>query len=296
MGKRRFRLYKFRTMTEGAEHLQGGLRSLNEADGPVFKMRNDPRITSIGSFLRRTSIDELPQLLNVLRGDMTLVGPRPLPVSDYNGFSEDWHRRRFSVRPGITCLWQVEGRSGITFDRWMELDIQYIEQWSLWLDLKILAKTVRAVSVQIRSLLMVDSMNDVTTNSVAEVLRILFKRKRTILAFLLATVATVGGASIVLYDSIYSTTGADSGSARPRAYSGRDACRPRALSGRSSASIAKSRSPLPRKFCRGVRSLNRPFGRSATRTLSTRAPRRRILSGESRFDYAVLELRNGIQG
>lgn len=145
LGKRRFRLYKFRTMTEGAEHLQGDLRSLNEADGPVFKMRNDPRITSIGSFLRRTSIDELPQLLNVLRGDMTLVGPRPLPVSDYNGFSEDWHRRRFSVRPGITCLWQVEGRSGITFDRWMELDIQYIEQWSLWLDLKILAKTVRAV-------------------------------------------------------------------------------------------------------------------------------------------------------
>jgi lipopolysaccharide/colanic/teichoic acid biosynthesis glycosyltransferase len=118
---------------------------LNEAAGPVFKIRNDPRMTSVGRLLRRTSLDELPQLFNVLQGDMSLVGPRPLPLRDYEGFSEDWQRRRFSVRPGITCLWQVKGRSNIDFDHWMKLDLEYMDQWSIWLDLKILAQTIPAV-------------------------------------------------------------------------------------------------------------------------------------------------------
>ena len=143
--KRRFRIYKFRTMVQGAEHLIDRLEEFNEVSGPVFKIKNDPRITSIGKFLRRSSIDELPQLLNVLKGDMSLVGPRPLPVRDYAGFNEDWQRRRFSVRPGITCLWQVNGRSSITFEQWMKLDLQYMDEWSLWLDLKILARTIPAV-------------------------------------------------------------------------------------------------------------------------------------------------------
>jgi exopolysaccharide biosynthesis polyprenyl glycosylphosphotransferase len=143
--KRRFRLLKFRTMTSDAEKLQEALEDRNEAGGPVFKIHDDPRITPLGAFLRRTSLDELPQLFNVLRGDMSLVGPRPLPLRDYAGFDQDWHRRRFSVRPGITCLWQVSGRSSVSFDRWMELDMEYINHWSLWLDLKILAKTLPAV-------------------------------------------------------------------------------------------------------------------------------------------------------
>jgi lipopolysaccharide/colanic/teichoic acid biosynthesis glycosyltransferase len=121
------------------------LEHLNEVSGPVFKIKNDPRLSPVGKLLRRTSIDELPQLFNVLKGDMSLVGPRPMAVRDYEGFSEDWQRRRFSVRPGITCLWQVNGRSSISFQQWMELDMQYIEQWSIWLDLKILAKTIPAV-------------------------------------------------------------------------------------------------------------------------------------------------------
>jgi exopolysaccharide biosynthesis polyprenyl glycosylphosphotransferase len=145
MNKRRFKIYKFRTMIPNAEQVIHTLEGQNEATGPVFKIKNDPRITPIGKFLRRSSIDELPQLLNVLKGDMSLVGPRPLPVRDYEGFSEDWQRRRFSVKPGITCLWQVNGRSGISFDQWMLLDLQYLDEWSLWLDLKILAKTVPAV-------------------------------------------------------------------------------------------------------------------------------------------------------
>jgi exopolysaccharide biosynthesis polyprenyl glycosylphosphotransferase len=145
LNKRRFKIFKFRTMVPDAERLMADLEKLNEAGGPVFKIKQDPRITSIGKFLRRSSIDELPQLLNVLKGDMSLVGPRPLPVRDYEGFSEDWHRRRFSVKPGITCLWQVKGRSGITFNQWMLLDIQYMDEWSLWLDFKILAKTIPAV-------------------------------------------------------------------------------------------------------------------------------------------------------
>jgi len=132
-------------MVPHAENLMAGLESQNEVAGPVFKMKKDPRITPIGKWLRRSSMDELPQLLNVLKGDMSLVGPRPLPVRDYEGFNEDWQRRRFSIKPGITCLWQVNGRSGISFDQWMLLDLQYMDEWSLWLDLKILAKTVPAV-------------------------------------------------------------------------------------------------------------------------------------------------------
>jgi exopolysaccharide biosynthesis polyprenyl glycosylphosphotransferase len=145
MNKRRFRICKFRTMIPDAERLMPALESRNELSGPVFKIKNDPRITPVGRFLRRTSIDELPQLINVIKGDMSLVGPRPLPVRDYEGFNEDWQRRRFSVKPGITCLWQVNGRSGISFDQWMLLDLQYMDEWSLWLDLKILARTVPAV-------------------------------------------------------------------------------------------------------------------------------------------------------
>ncbi len=145
LNKRRFKIFKFRTMVPNAEKLMPVLEQQNEVTGPVFKIKNDPRITPIGKFLRRSSIDELPQLLNVLIGDMSLVGPRPLPVRDYEGFNEDWQRRRFSVKPGITCLWQVNGRSAISFDQWMLLDLQYMDEWSLWLDLKILAKTVPAV-------------------------------------------------------------------------------------------------------------------------------------------------------
>jgi exopolysaccharide biosynthesis polyprenyl glycosylphosphotransferase len=145
INKRPFRLYKFRTMVPDAEQRQPALELLNEASGPVFKLTRDPRVTRIGAFLRRTSIDELPQLLNVLKGDMSLVGPRPLPVRDVRGFSQVWHRRRFAVRPGITCLWQISGRSNVPFGTWMELDSQYIDQWSLWLDLKILIKTIPVV-------------------------------------------------------------------------------------------------------------------------------------------------------
>jgi exopolysaccharide biosynthesis polyprenyl glycosylphosphotransferase len=145
INKRRFKIFKFRTMVPNAERLIGNLEKQNEMSGPVFKIKNDPRITPIGKFLRRSSLDELPQLINVLKGDMSLVGPRPLPVRDYEGFNEDWQRRRFSVKPGITCLWQVGGRSGISFNQWMLLDLQYMDEWSLWLDFKILAKTVPAV-------------------------------------------------------------------------------------------------------------------------------------------------------
>jgi exopolysaccharide biosynthesis polyprenyl glycosylphosphotransferase len=145
LNKRHFGIFKFRTMVVDAEKRMKEIEHLNEVSGPVFKIKNDPRITPIGKFLRKTSIDELPQLLNVFRGDMSLVGPRPLPIRDYEGFSEDWQRRRFSVRPGITCLWQIGGRSSISFEKWMELDLQYIDKWSLWLDLQILLKTIPAV-------------------------------------------------------------------------------------------------------------------------------------------------------
>ena len=145
LNKRRFKIYKFRTMVRNAEELMAQLEALNEVSGPVFKIKNDPRLTPIGKFLRRTSIDELPQLFNVLRGDMSLVGPRPMAVRDFEGFNEDWQRLRFSVRPGITCLWQISGRNLVPFQKWMELDMQYIEHWTLWLDLKILARTIPAV-------------------------------------------------------------------------------------------------------------------------------------------------------
>ena len=145
LNKREFPVYKFRTMVVDAEKRMRELEHLNEVSGPVFKITKDPRITPIGRILRKMSIDELPQLINVLRGDMSLVGPRPLPVRDYEGFSKDWQRRRFSVRPGITCLWQVSGRSSIPFEQWMELDLQYIDKWSLWLDLRILIQTIPAV-------------------------------------------------------------------------------------------------------------------------------------------------------
>jgi exopolysaccharide biosynthesis polyprenyl glycosylphosphotransferase len=145
LNKRRFKIYKFRTMVPDAEKIMKEIEHLNEVSGPVFKIKNDPRITRIGRILRKTSLDELPQLFNVLSGDMSLVGPRPLPVRDYEGFNEDWQRRRFSVRPGITCTWQVGGRSSISFEQWMELDLQYIDKWSLWLDFQILLRTIPAV-------------------------------------------------------------------------------------------------------------------------------------------------------
>jgi exopolysaccharide biosynthesis polyprenyl glycosylphosphotransferase len=142
--RRRFRVWKFRTMVVGAEAQQPALEALNEARGPVFKIERDPRVTRAGRWLRRTSIDELPQLINVLNGDMSLVGPRPLPVRDVQRIELRWHRRRFSVKPGITCLWQVESRAP-EFDDWIRLDMEYIDNWSLALDFKILAKTLPAV-------------------------------------------------------------------------------------------------------------------------------------------------------
>jgi exopolysaccharide biosynthesis polyprenyl glycosylphosphotransferase len=145
LNKRQFTMYKFRTMVPAAESIQERLAHLNEMTGPVFKIKNDPRIIPLGCILRKTSIDELPQLFNVLKGDMSLVGPRAIPVRDYQFFNEDWHRRRFSVPPGITCLWQVYGRNSIPFEQWMMLDMQYIDRWSLWLDVKILALTIPAV-------------------------------------------------------------------------------------------------------------------------------------------------------
>ena len=145
LNKRRFRLYKFRSMVIDAERRLESLESKNEVSGPVFKIKRDPRVTPLGRFLRKSSLDELPQLLNVLRGEMSLVGPRPLAVRDYSRITEDWQRRRLSVPPGITCLWQVQGRSSIPFERWMELDLEYIDKWSFMLDLKICVRTIPAV-------------------------------------------------------------------------------------------------------------------------------------------------------
>jgi exopolysaccharide biosynthesis polyprenyl glycosylphosphotransferase len=145
LNKREFTMFKFRTMVPDAESIQEKLAHLNEMTGPVFKIKNDPRITPLGRVLRKTSMDELPQLFNVLQGDMSLVGPRAMSTRDYQFFSEDWQRRRFSVAPGITCLWQIQGRNTIPFEQWMELDMQYIDKWSLWLDFKILVQTIPAV-------------------------------------------------------------------------------------------------------------------------------------------------------
>jgi exopolysaccharide biosynthesis polyprenyl glycosylphosphotransferase len=145
LNKRRFRILKFRTMVEGSDQQQHMLEHLNEAEGPVFKIKNDPRVTRLGRFLRRFSIDELPQLVNVLKGDMSLVGPRPLPVRDVERIDIRWHKRRFSIKPGITCLWQVNGRSNIGFNEWVRMDLDYIDKWSLALDLLILMKTIPVV-------------------------------------------------------------------------------------------------------------------------------------------------------
>ena len=142
---RKFRIIKFRTMVDGAEARLKDLEQHNEVDGAAFKMKNDPRITGVGRFLRKFSLDELPQLWNVLSGDMSLVGPRPLPPRDVDRFDASWQKRRFSVKPGLTCLWQTNGRHEIGFDHWMELDLQYIDNWSLKLDFDIMWKTLPAV-------------------------------------------------------------------------------------------------------------------------------------------------------
>ena len=141
-----FTMYKFRTMVTNAEQLKHELESMNEMHGPVFKVSKDPRITPLGRILRRYSVDELPQLFNVLRGEMSLVGPRPLPVDEVKRFHDLAHRRRLSVKPGLTCLWQISGRNEIVeFKDWVRLDLEYIDNWSLWLDLKILLRTIPAV-------------------------------------------------------------------------------------------------------------------------------------------------------
>jgi len=143
---RPFTIYKFRTMVTNAEQLRHELEAMNEMKGPVFKVTNDPRITPIGKWLRKSSLDELPQLYNVLRGEMSLVGPRPLPVDEVRRFNDLAHRRRLSVKPGLTCLWQISGRNHISdFREWVRLDLEYIDNWSFWLDVKILVRTLPVV-------------------------------------------------------------------------------------------------------------------------------------------------------
>jgi len=144
IGGEPFACLKFRTMRQGAEAMQENLEQHNEVGGALFKMREDPRVTRVGGFLRRFSLDELPQLLNVIRGQMSLVGPRPLPQRDYDRL-EDWHRKRYLVLPGLTGLWQVSGRSELDFDELVRLDFLYLERWSVFLDLTILLKTLPAV-------------------------------------------------------------------------------------------------------------------------------------------------------
>ncbi|MFN2582582.1 MAG: sugar transferase, partial [Candidatus Dormibacteria bacterium] len=145
LNRRKFRMLKFRSMVLNADRLQASLEALNEAKGPLFKIARDPRITPLGRIIRRTSIDELPQLINVLRGDMSLVGPRPMALRDVALFTRAADMRRFSVRPGMTGLWQVSGRSNLDFDKWITLDLHYIDNWSLALDVTILARTIPAV-------------------------------------------------------------------------------------------------------------------------------------------------------
>ena len=144
VGEREFGMLKFRTMVVDAPKLQAELEEANEASGALFKIRDDPRVTRVGRVLRRFSIDELPQLVNALRGQMSLVGPRPLPLRDYE-LLEDWHRARYLVLPGMTGLWQISGRSGLSFDDLVRLDFAYLENWSIWLDISIIARTLPAV-------------------------------------------------------------------------------------------------------------------------------------------------------
>jgi exopolysaccharide biosynthesis polyprenyl glycosylphosphotransferase len=144
VGEREFGMLKFRTMVAEAPALQAELEPENEAEGALFKIREDPRVTRVGRFLRRFSLDEIPQVGNVLKGEMSLVGPRPLPLRDYR-LLEDWHRRRYGVLPGMTGLWQISGRSGLSFDELVRLDFTYIENWSIWLDISIIVKTIPAV-------------------------------------------------------------------------------------------------------------------------------------------------------
>lgn len=136
----KFYMYKFRSMVINAEELKDKLQKQNEMNGPMFKMKEDPRITKIGKFIRRTSIDELPQLINVLKGEMSLVGPRPSLPKEVNKF-EDWMLRRLDVKPGLTCYWQVAGRNNIGFEKWMELDCKYVEERNTWIDLRLIFKT-----------------------------------------------------------------------------------------------------------------------------------------------------------
>ncbi|MHB8642904.1 MAG: exopolysaccharide biosynthesis polyprenyl glycosylphosphotransferase, partial [Gaiellaceae bacterium] len=144
LGEREFGMLKFRTMDADAAERQAELEDANEAGGALFKIRDDPRVTRVGRLLRRFSIDEIPQVLNVLVGEMSLVGPRPLPVRDFL-LLDEWHRKRYHVLPGMTGLWQISGRSSLTFDDLVRLDFYYLENWSVWLDITILAKTVPAV-------------------------------------------------------------------------------------------------------------------------------------------------------
>jgi exopolysaccharide biosynthesis polyprenyl glycosylphosphotransferase len=144
LGGRRFMLYKFRSMINNAEQMRAELHQLNELDGPVFKISDDPRITTVGRWLRRFSLDELPQLWNILRGDMSFVGPRPAVPEEVEQY-EDWQRRRLRMRPGLTCTWVLEGRNHVDFNRWMQLDLTYIDNWSLWLDFKIFLRTIPIV-------------------------------------------------------------------------------------------------------------------------------------------------------
>jgi lipopolysaccharide/colanic/teichoic acid biosynthesis glycosyltransferase len=144
LGGKPFKIYKLRTMRTDAEKLKDSLRTLSHQDGPAFKIENDPRITGIGHFLRKTSIDELPQLINILKGDMTLVGPRPLPIKEADG-CEPWQFRRHDVTPGLTCIWQVEGRSRVKFDEWMRMDMRYARRRTLISDIMLVLRTAPAV-------------------------------------------------------------------------------------------------------------------------------------------------------
>ncbi len=140
-------MLKFRTMHVDAPDQQAELEAANEAEGALFKIREDPRVTGVGSLLRRFSLDEIPNVWNVLRGQMSLVGPRPLPIRDYE-LLEPWHRKRYLVLPGMTGLWQISGRSNLSFDDLVRLDFYYLDNWSIWLDISILAKTIPAVMAQ----------------------------------------------------------------------------------------------------------------------------------------------------